>query len=361
MTLFSITLYLLAFGTVALLLPLLRWFAVKADFVDRPGGRKKHEDVVPPIGGLVIFPVFMAIGALCGVDWSVYGYFFLALILLLAVGALDDWKGVSARIKFGVQFVAAFLIVVPGDAHIVMMGDLFGLGRFGLSFMVIPFSVIATVLLINAINLMDGLDGLAGGKGFIVLFWLAMACILKSAAPVQLALIVALMGALSGFLFYNLRYPGHRKASVFLGDSGSMALGLSLAWFSINLAEGVDPVIRPIAVAWLLALPIYDICGQFARRVSQGRHPFDADHDHFHHHFIYAGFPVGQATAILVGITFVTGLIGIGGGWLGLPEAVLTYPWIALLLAHIYMSMRPHRFRRLVARLRKGNVDANGP
>lgn len=349
-------LFLISFAAVALIMPLARMAALRLDFVDRPGGRKKHQDPVPPIGGLIIFPVFIAVAAYAGVNWDTYGYFFLALALLLLIGALDDRGGIPPWIKFSVQWIAAILIVVPGQAQIGSLGNLFGSGWFGLGFMAIPFSVIATVLLINAVNLMDGLDGLAGGKGFIVMFWFAVACY---TAPAMLAVVpvMIMMGALGGFLIYNMRHPLRQRASVFLGDSGSMALGLSLAWFAINLAKGFETIVAPISVAWLLALPIFDTCGQFARRVSQGRHPFDADHDHFHHHFIYAGFPVGQATLIILSISFLTGLIGIGGIWMGLPEAALTYPWIALLFTHIYMSMRPHRFRRLVARLRKGSVN----
>lgn len=349
-------LFLSAFAVVALLIPVACRLALRLGFVDRPGGRKRHDDPVPPVGGLVIFPVFMVLAAaFCRLDWGVYGPFFAALVLLLATGALDDRRGVPARVKFAVQCVAAVLIVVPGQARAVMLGDLFGFGPFGLNVMSIPFSVIATVLLVNAVNLMDGLDGLAGGKGLIVLLWLAVSCLMAGAGAPLLPIVV-LMGALGGFLLYNMRHPLRKKATVFLGDSGSLALGLSLAWFTINLSKGVDPVIHPISVAWLLALPIFDTCGQFARRVSQGRHPFDPDHDHFHHHFIYAGFPVGQATSIILGLAVLSGVIGVGGIWLGLPDSVLTYPWIGLLLAHIYMSMRPHRFRRLVAKLRRGDA-----
>ncbi|MCB9990774.1 MAG: undecaprenyl/decaprenyl-phosphate alpha-N-acetylglucosaminyl 1-phosphate transferase [Rhodospirillales bacterium] len=351
MTGYAFIIFLIAFAAVAALLPFVRRAAVRFGLVDNPGGRKKHEGVVPLAGGLVIFPVFMILVAALQPDWSIYGPYFMALALLLVTGALDDKRGVPAWIKFAVQFIAAFLIVLPGQAQIIMLGDLFGFGRFGLNFMSIPFSVVAVVLLINAINLMDGLDGLSGGKGFIVMLGLAAACIVYGTVDALLP-IAALMGALGGFLLYNMRHPFRQKASVFIGDSGSLALGLSIAWFCIHLAKGFDPVIQPISVAWLLALPIYDTCGQFARRVSQGRHPFDADHDHFHHHFIYAGFPVGQATAIILLISAGFGLIGLGGMWLGLPEAVLTYPWIALLFVHIYMSMRPHRFRRLMAKLR---------
>jgi len=349
--------FFLAFAAVAAVLPFACKAAVRFDFVDRPGGRKKHQDPVPPIGGLVVFPVFMILAAVYGVDWHTYGYFFAALALLLVTGGLDDKDAIPPWIKFGMQWIAALLIVLPGQAEIYMMGDLFGFGRFGLGFMALPFSVIATVLLINAVNLMDGLDGLAGGKGFIVMFWFAVACFTAPAMAAAMPVMI-LMGALGGFLLYNMRHPLRQQASVFLSDAGSMALGLSIAWFSINLAKNFEPIIEPISVAWLLALPIFDTCGQFARRVSEGRHPFEADHDHFHHHFIYAGFSVGQATAIILGISLLTGLIGIGGIAIGLPEAVLTYPWIALLFAHIYMSMRPHRFRRLVSKLRRSNGNA---
>lgn len=352
---FIVLLFFIAFVVVALVMPLASRFALRLGLVDQPGGRKRHEGAVPLVGGLVVFPVFMVVAGFAGVDWTVYVPFFLGLMLLLVVGALDDKSSVPAKTKFAVQFFAAILVVIPGQAQVVVLGDLFGFGRFGLNFLSVPFSVVATVLLINAVNLMDGLDGLAGGKGFIILLWLAVVCLMQGAFEAVLP-VVALMGALGGFLLYNMRHPLRAKADVFLGDSGSLALGLSLAWFSIWMAKGEQPLVEPISVAWLLALPIFDTCGQFARRVSQGRHPFDADHDHFHHHFIYAGFPVGQATFIMLGITFVFGLIGVGGRWLGLPEPALTYPWVILLFVHIYMSMRPHRFRRLVARLRRGNA-----
>jgi UDP-GlcNAc:undecaprenyl-phosphate/decaprenyl-phosphate GlcNAc-1-phosphate transferase len=157
-----------------------------------------------------------------------------------------------------------------------------------------------------------------------------------------------MMGALAAFLVYNMRNPLRRKANIFLGDAGSMALGLSLAWFGMRLGWGTDPVVDPISVAWILALPIMDTCAQFARRVSQGRHPFSADRNHFHHHFVNAGVPIGQATAIMTALGFFLGLIGVGGMLLGVPEYILAYAWIALLFLHMYMNMRPARLRRLI-------------
>lgn len=339
-----------SFLAVAALIPLVCMLARKTGFLDLPGGRKKHETAVPPVGGIVIFPVFIcsvyALGAPDEFFW-----FTAALILLLVTGAVDDRFTVPAWLKFGVQFVAAFLIVLPGGAVVEGLGNLMGFGPLWMGWGGVPFAVIAAVLLINAVNLMDGLDGLAAGKGFIVMFWISICAALAGNAGAA-AYSSILMAALVGFLVYNLRHPWRKKASVFLGDAGSLALGLSLAWFVIRYSQGADAVMEPAVVAWLLAIPIYDICGQFARRVSQGRHPFDPDHNHFHHHFIYAGLTPGQATAAILVIVFLTGAVGVGGMILDVPEYIMGYSWVALLLLHIYMSMRPHRFRRLLLRLR---------
>src|SRR5690606_15367016 len=102
------------------------------------------------------------------------------------------------------------------------------------------------------------------------------------------------MGALAGFLVYNLRTPLRKQAAVFMGDAGSMALGLVVAWFAMSLAQEPHVVFAPISVAWILALPIIDICAQFNRRVREGRHPFSPDRGHFHHHFRHAGISSGQ-------------------------------------------------------------------
>lgn len=345
----------IAAAAVALLLPLAVRLAHSRGFVDLPGGRKRHEGEVPPVGGLIIFPVFAAIALWHGIEPR-QGWLLGALALLLLLGALDDRVNVPAWAKFTVQWIASLIIVIPGGAVAYSMGNLLGFGPFGWGPGAQVFSAIAAVLLINAINLMDGLDGLAGGVGFIVLFWF-LVCAHWTGNTATIPLPLILMGALAGFLAHNMRYPGHPRATVFMGDAGSLALGLSLAWFAMHFSQYPDLVIKPVSVAWLLALPIYDTCGQFARRISQGRHPFDADQHHFHHHFIFAGLTPGRATAAILALCFVTGMIGVYGIRLGLPEYVLGYLWVALLLGHIYMSMRPHRYRRVLAALRGIKAD----
>lgn len=344
---------LFAFFGVALIMPFAMRWARDLGLTDKPGGRKTHEDETPLIGGLVVFPVFMLVGIFAGMHFYSWWPLFVALSLILLAGALDDRFHINPWIKFGVQFIAAAIIVLLGDARLYSLGNLFGFGGMGLSFMSIPFSVVAVVLLVNAINLMDGLDGLAAGKSLVALSWLMIACASAGQWP-PFFVIAILVGAILGFLMYNLRHPLRAKASVFLGDAGSMALGLALAWFSIGLAQNPDPVLVPITIAWILALPIMDACGQFFRRVKNGHHPFYPDRGHFHHHFVGAGIPDGGATALIMLWSFLLGGVGYIGVSVGVPQYVLTILWIALLFAHMAMSYKPAKFISVLEKIAQG-------
>ncbi len=334
---------------VLILMPFARRFAISSGFVDEPGGRKTHKDPVPPIGGLIIFPSFMIVSLCIGVVLEKIWPFFLGLSILLIVGGLDDRYHISAWKKFSAQIFVSFLVVLTGGAHLHHLGDLFGFGTFYLGFASIIFSVAAVALLINAINLMDGLDGLAGGKSLVVLFWIIIAY--AGAGHIERLLsLLPLFGALLGFLFYNMRHPLRERASVFLGDAGSLCLGLSLAWFCIGSATPPDPVLAPISVAWILALPIIDTCAQFYRRVKEGRHPFSPDRGHFHHHFVHAGLPMGRSTAIILLLGMVFGTIGYFAIKIGVPEFILTFVWITLLFSHMGISRDPRRYTNIVAK-----------
>ena len=344
-------LFAVATTVVAVIVPFACKLAHHVDFLDRPGGRKKHEDEIPPVGGLVVFPVFMLLVFLSGHADQSFGAFSLAILLLVAVGALDDRFALAARYKFVLQFVAAFIVVLLGDVRVWGFGDIFGFGDLWTNWMGIPFTVVAIVLLINAINLMDGLDGLAGGLGFVVCGGLLI-CALLTGDTEHAVLLAAMMGALAGFLIHNMRSPILPQARIFLGDAGSLALGLTLAWFAIDMAGNPGTSqIMPMTVAWLLALPIMDTCSQFARRVSQGRHPFDPDHNHFHHHFVTAGVPVKYSTPAILLIVMIYGAFAMTLQFAGVAQAWLTYPWIVLLFVHMYMSVRPKRFRKMIQRV----------
>jgi UDP-GlcNAc:undecaprenyl-phosphate GlcNAc-1-phosphate transferase len=340
---------LMAFLAVVVLVPVVKVFAPALGLMDQPDSRKVHVGAVPLIGGLVVFPVFIVLSLVLGTgvsDWPLYA----ALAVLLITGAVDDRVELLSWTKFGMQFLAAFLIVVPGGAQIYQLGDVFGFGDLGLGYISVPFSIVAVVLLINAINLMDGLDGLAGGIVLVMLGWMAYACMGSgSVHGIEIAL---LMGGLAGFLFYNMRSPWRRRAMVFMGDAGSMCLGLMVAWFAIKLSPEGARIIEPMSVAWVFAVPIWDECAQFYRRVKEGRHPFSADRGHFHHHFIRAGFSDGWAVWSILVIVFVTGAIGVLGHQFGVPMIVLSVSWIVLILAHMAFSRDLDRYTRLIGRLK---------
>jgi len=346
---------LIAFIAVLGAVPPMMKLAPALGLLDQPDKRKQHEGRIPLIGGLVILPVFMGLSFLAGDTWETHWPLYSAMGLLLLTGAVDDKIYLHPLIKFGIQFIAAALIVLPGGAQIHQLGNLFGLGDVGLDWMSLPFSIISVVLLINAINLIDGLDGLAGGTVFIIAGWFLMACLATPLAGVSVFTpsLLILLGALAGFLCYNMRSPWRKKAAIFMGDAGSLSLGLLVAWYAIQLSPENLRVIQPISVAWIIALPIWDECAQFYRRVREGKHPFWPDRGHFHHHFITAGLPAGRAVLILHALVFITGALGVLGTKGGLPLPLLTSCWIAGLLGHMAFSANLARYPALISKLFK--------
>ena len=334
----------IAFLLVVLLIMPLRKAARITGMVDKPGGRKQHENEVPPVGGLIIFSIFMILGVIFDiVNFNKYWALYAGLIILLTSGALDDKFHIAAKIKMVFHIVAAMVIAFGGNVQAAYLGDLFGFGVVWTGFMSYPLTIIAIVLLINAMNLMDGMDGLVGGVSAVIFTWFMVAAI--SMGWFDYAQVLALLIAcICGFLVFNMRNPWRRKASLFLGDAGSMSIGLTIAWFAVLLARGPHAPIEPIAVAWIIGFPIFDTCAQFYRRVREGKHPFSPDRGHFHHHFIDAGIPVRYASILIIAIVAVMGGIGMGGIALGVPPYVLTLGWVGLLLTHMILSRKPERY-----------------
>ncbi|MCK5374987.1 MAG: undecaprenyl/decaprenyl-phosphate alpha-N-acetylglucosaminyl 1-phosphate transferase [Alphaproteobacteria bacterium] len=334
----------IAFLFVVLLIMPLRKLARFSGIVDEPGGRKRHQKAIPPIGGIIIFSVFMLLGVFSDiVDLQKYWALYVGLIILLVSGAIDDQSSLPAILKLILQLSAASVIVFCGDVQAAYLGDLFGFGVVWTGFLSYPFTLIAVVLLINAINLTDGIDGLAGGISTVFLAFFTLAAI-NAGWYNQAQVLSLLIASILGFLIFNMRNPWRRKASLFLGDAGSTSLGLVIAWFAVHLAEGPSTPLEPIVVAWIIGFPVFDTCAQFYRRLCNGQDPFSPDRKHFHHHFINAGIPVCYATPFIMLIIALMGGIGYGAYALGVPEIVLTLGWIMLFILHIFMSQRPARY-----------------
>lgn len=344
----SVIIPFLAFVTVLMMVPLVCRLADRAGFVDAPAGRKQHDVPVPPLGGVVIFTVFLSFMVwVGGLPWAVFA----ALALMLVAGIIDDARELNAKLKFALHFTSAFIMVLGGGAQIHSLGNLLGFGDINLGWMAIPFSVACIVYIQNALNMMDGVDGLAGGQSFLVFAWLMFAALGggNSDGVLQLSL---LMACVAGFLVYNMRSPLLKRAKIFLGDAGSMALGLMIAWYAITLSQGHAAVIRPASVAWLIALPIVDSFGLLVARLKDKKPPFAPDRRHFHHHFAAAGFSAGQTTVLILSYSACLGAIGFFGVRLGVPDFILGWAWVALWMAHTLLTVKSEKFIQLLVAAR---------
>jgi UDP-GlcNAc:undecaprenyl-phosphate GlcNAc-1-phosphate transferase len=209
--------------------------------------------------------------------------------------------------------------------------------------------VFAVLGVINAMNMIDGVDGLAGGVALIAL--LIFAAFVAATGQLHTTLLLPLIGGVAGFMLFNLRTPWRSRASVFMGDAGSVLLGFSLAWYSVNLAQ-VRDVFTPITAIWILAVPLMDTTALMIRRVIKGRSPFSADREHLHHILQRAGFTPGETVAILYALTLLMAAVGVAGWWLGLPEYVMFYAFMALFVAYFYGMLHAWKLMKKLRRLR---------
>jgi UDP-GlcNAc:undecaprenyl-phosphate/decaprenyl-phosphate GlcNAc-1-phosphate transferase len=323
---------IVAFALTALALWAGRHIALRFGFADKPGGRKQHHAPVPPIGGLAILPVFVAVSWLAGMDTIVPWPLAAGIASLLLMGAIDDARTVPPMIKFTIMVWTACFVVIFGEAQIADVGNLFGMGTVKLEIMSKPFTIMCLVLLMNSLNMMDGVDGLAGG--FCALVVLAMLAVLAPGGAYFLTLTI-LLGALAGFLLFNMRAPWRKSASIFLGDAGSLCLGLLIGWFAIRLTQrGAAAPLQPATVIWIIALPVMDAFALFIARSVRGLHPFHADRTHLHHRLQDAGLSPGKTTAIMLGIILVMALTGFTAQYFHVPPVIMFVLWMILFIIH---------------------------
>jgi len=345
-------LFILAPVTLALTLYLihrLRLPAEKIGLVDIPGGRKDHENHTPLVGGVAMFVAFSAGSLLLSTELNPYRPLFAGMGLLLIVGVLDDLHDLGAYEKFGLQLFAALVLVFWGRLQVTQLGQLPGVGLVSLGWLSIPFTLLCVVGLINAVNMLDGMDGLAGSVVLSMLFWLCVASL--GAHHLAATALPVLMGsAVLGFLAFNFPGLGRRCASVFMGDSGSTMLGYALAWFAMDLTFRQRLGVPPVTIAWILALPIFDAVCLMARRLMKGQNPMAADREHLHHIFQRAGFSARATVFIVTGAGFAMGGVGVGGWWLGVPQTLMWYPLLGVLMFHCLLVRYAWRAARLMRR-----------
>ena len=279
------------------IIPVMMKIAPYIGMVDSPDGRKVHTTAIPRSGGVGIV-VGLLIPLILWLDFSSFtNSLIIGCFILLLFGAWDDAKNIRPRYKFIGQILAAVIVVYYGDIYVSHFPFL---GVDELSPHVgKPFTVIAIVGMINALNLSDGLDGLAGGEALISLvavFYLAY----LYEGSVVMAIAAATIGGIFGFLRFN-----SHPARIFMGDAGSQTLGFILAVLVVYLTQQVNSVVSPVTALLLLGLPIIDSLVVFYLRARRGDSLVVAAKDHLHHRLLARGFYHYESVMIIYSIQIV--------------------------------------------------------
>ncbi len=304
---------LLAAGILSFLFtPLVKILARKVGAMDVPhDSRRMHDHPIPRMGGLAIFIGFLLTTLVfCRELRTDRGLqsILLGAIVIVILGVFDDRNSLSAKLKLVVQLIAAAIVVFYGDLRIDKLTNPFGSSLYDfwdLGVFSYPITILWIVAITNAVNFIDGLDGLACGVSCISSINMLVIALLVSDAKVAI-LTAALTGACLGFVPYNFN-----PAKIFMGDTGSTFLGFLLATVSIQGLFKAYAAISFIVPFLLLGLPIFDICFAVIRRVASGRNPMEADRGHFHHRLIDMGFTQKQSVAIAYVLTGILGLAAV--------------------------------------------------
>jgi len=337
MNLPAIVAALLGFGLTLVLIRFLAPRAERLGLIDHPtGGRKHHSDKTPTVGGLAIMAGLALTSLLAGFGAQLHPAFWACFFIIALTGAFDDKFDLGPYVKFAAQIAAALLMIYWGELILHSLGDLVSTEPLVLGKFAVPLTVFAVIGMVNAVNLCDGADGLAGGLVFIAVFWIAMMGA-ASAHASTLALSLALLGCIAAFLAFNLRSPWRSRAAIFLGDAGSLSLGFVLAWLTIDATRAGAQLFAPVTAIWLVAIPISDTIVCMSRRLLKGQSPFRADRTHLHHILIDLGMPVARAVALIHLLAFVLAAAGVAGWALRVPEHVMFYAAMAVFAAYVFL------------------------
>lgn len=313
-----VTIYIIGFvvslALALLLTPLVKKFAVKVGAMDVPDARKVHTRIMPRLGGLGIYLAFV-IGLIAVLpfipeslslrDANFMKAFLIGGSMIVLLGALDDRFQLSAKVKFLAQIVVALVVVFGFNIVVDFVNIPFQDGYSSLeSWVSIPLTILWIVGVTNAVNLIDGLDGLAAGVSAIAIGAILVMSFLMGNTIVALICLL-LLGAIIGFLFFNFH-----PAKIFMGDAGSLFLGFSLAMLSL-LGFKQIAVVSFITPLIIIGVPLSDTFFAIIRRKIQKKPIFAPDKGHLHHCLSELGFTHRQTVLIIYGIAAFFGVLAV--------------------------------------------------
>ena len=284
-------------------------YKVLVDLPDR--SRKFHKRPTPLTGGLGILLALLVSGKLYIDLNNLTGYLpeftFQLMVIsvpLLILFLIDDLKGLKPLIRILIQCALSGYMIFSTGVYLESLGNLFGFGNINLGLFGIPFTLFCVVGVMNAFNMMDGINGLCSGCAMLALILIGF-----SSGLIYDSMLVLIIGSTLGFVIFNLGFLG-KKRGVFLGDSGSNLIGFWVAWIAVYASQNQNYFIEPITMLWFISIPLLDCVGLIFSRIKKGLSWSTAGRDHIHHKLLKR-FTSRQTLIIILAITFITGLFGI--------------------------------------------------
>lgn len=322
----NIIFILLAFAISAyiawLIIPRILLISFRKRLFDMPDERKVHKRAIPRLGGVSFFPTILLSCCAVLVIRTLTGYGistlpasyilpeFLVLVcgmvLLYLTGIADDLVGVRYRQKFVIQILCASLFPIAG----LWINDLYGL--FGVhlipAYIGVPFTILTIVFITNAINLIDGIDGLASGLSSVSL-WVFGFLFIEKGLWIYSMLAFSTFGVLIPFFYYNVFGSAEHARKIFMGDTGSLTLGYILSFLAIKYSQNTEfiPMTQGAFVIAFstLIVPAFDVIRVVIVRIYNGKNPFEPDKNHIHHQFLAMGFSVRKAMLLILLISCI--------------------------------------------------------
>ncbi|MBA8878918.1 MraY family glycosyltransferase [Phyllobacterium myrsinacearum] len=313
---------IVALSMTVLLIVFLRKISYALALVDHPNDRKRHECVIPLCGGIAIFSAFSFVILSKGTGLLPTS-FWAGIFVILCIGVMDDRKELSAATRLFAQLLAAGILIVPLAGSSIYVANMLPLAFVDTSAPILMIIAILFVVgLVNSWNMIDGVDGLAGGCAAFSLFWIALTASWKGLANLDLSCFV-LLAAVCGFLLFNMRSRWLARANIFLGDAGSTALGATIAYLLITLSREGE-IAFPVLL-WIVIVPVTDTISLIVRRLYSGRNPLTADRWHLHHLLLDQAYSHSTTTNIIVASSALCGGIGFIGLIVGVPNYAMTF------------------------------------
>jgi UDP-GlcNAc:undecaprenyl-phosphate/decaprenyl-phosphate GlcNAc-1-phosphate transferase len=332
-----VAVFLFSFIAVLALKP----FAVKFGLLDLPNERKCHEGAVPLIGGIAIY-LSVLFGATLFVQQSqTLNLYLISSSFIIFLGILDDRYDLSVRLRLVAQVITASILIFGAGLYLNSLGDIFYFFEVKLGFIGVIVTMFAVIGSINAFNMVDGIDGLAGMLSIVT--FTSLSVLFYVAGNEWFLLPLLFDAAILAYLFFNLRWPIPSVNKIFMGDAGSMLIGLTVVWLLVLGTQSTDingltveekVPFSPVTALYLIAIPLMDMVAIMFRRVKKGLSAFKADRDHLHHIFERAGFNRKQTLTRISIFSIALAGLGLAGEFYQVPEWIMFAGFIALFLVY---------------------------